>query len=336
MMWKTLYGKSSGDHGTLAFFRNHLRRIPVTSDAKKDINACVDLIYTVMQGHILASACNILKISTLEECPILPSDLKAARKSEQLAFICDIAQQIVDKCTLVDAAFTNGEIPDIGDGVYNYARELCHFGALVMEVKDSWSEGDGPRMIRCWKLLMPHFKAAGHPKYALEALRLQMQVNATLSPNLAHQVVWNRFVNVRGGQGKNIPCDLHNEHMNKLLKNVITNMGSNLTDKALNRAARTVTLLDVISQQFDAQSGVPHRTSSHSTISDTDDVKKVMATVLKNKLLTPLGKREHRCFPGMKLNPLHKWNVEKTHSWITTKKKEYLKFKGKFRSEIET
>ena len=39
---------------------------------------------------------------------------------------------------------------------------------------------------------MPHFKAAGHTKYALEALRLLMQVNITLSPNLAHQVMWHR------------------------------------------------------------------------------------------------------------------------------------------------
>ena len=87
-----------------------------------------------------------------------------------------------------------------------------------MEVKDVWSEGDGERMIRCWKLLMPHFKTLGHPKYALEAMRLQMQVNATLSPNLAHQVTWNRFINTHGGHGRNIPCDLHNEHVNKMFQ----------------------------------------------------------------------------------------------------------------------
>ena len=80
------------------------------------------------------------------------------------------------------------------------------------------SEGDGGRVMQCWKLYMPHFIAAGHTKYALDALKLQMQVNATLSPNLAHQVMWNRFVNTRGGLGRNIPGDLHNEHVNKLLK----------------------------------------------------------------------------------------------------------------------
>ena len=47
-------------------------------------------------------------------------------------------------------------------------------------------------------------------------------------PNLAHQVMWNRFVNVRG---RNILCDLHNEHLNKLLKRIITNIGASLTEK---------------------------------------------------------------------------------------------------------
>ena len=35
---------------------------------------------------------------------------------------------------------------------------------------------------------------------------------------LAHQVMWHRFVNTKGGMGKNIPCDLYNEHVNRLVK----------------------------------------------------------------------------------------------------------------------
>lgn len=204
-----------------------------------------------------------------------------------------------------------------------------------MELRDAWGEGDGERVLRCWKLLMPHFKTAGHSKYALQALRLQMQVKVTSSPNLSHQIMWNRFVNVKGGLGKNIPCDLYNEHVNKLLKQRIANMGPNLTERALQRAARSVTAFDGISEQFDVQSGVPHRSSAHSTKSDTKDVKKVMTAVKKNRLLTELGSREHRSFPGLSLNPLSKWDVDKTKDWIKAKKKEYLKYQGKFRSDVD-
>ena len=59
--WKAEYGKSSGDHGTLAFSRSsRLNRIAVTKELKKDVNACIDFISTVMKGYFLACACGIL------------------------------------------------------------------------------------------------------------------------------------------------------------------------------------------------------------------------------------------------------------------------------------
>ena len=154
------------------------------------------------------------------------------------------------------------------------------------------------------------------------------------SPNLAHQVTWHRFVNVSGGAGNNIPCDLFNEHVNKLLKHIIRNMGSNLTESAIQRAARSVTCLKQICDSFDSKSGVPYRTTAHSTRCDKTDVKKVVRTVLDNKLLTKVGSREHRSFKDMKLNPLHKWDVKKTEKWIKDKIKEYQKYNGGFCTEV--
>ena len=113
------------------------------------------------------------------------------------------------------------------------ARVLCHFAALVHLFTD---EGDGERVIRCWKLCM---HAGMKTNYALEALRLQFQF-ATLQPNLVHQLTWGRFVNTHGGKGRNLPCDLHNEHVNRQL---IANMGANFTLSASTRAARAVSFL---------------------------------------------------------------------------------------------
>ena len=120
---------------------------------------------------------------------------------------------------------------------------------------DAWEEGDGDRVFQCWRLFLPHFRADGCTKYALEALRLQMQVNVVLSPNLAHQVKWHRFLNTRGGLGMNIPCDLYNEHVNKVIKCIIQNMGSNLTEKSLQRAVHYVAPFHQICEQFDKESG---------------------------------------------------------------------------------
>ena len=202
----TRHGKSSGDHGTLAFFRSHLNRIAVTKELKKDVNACIDFISTVMKGHFLVCACGILGVTSLDGPLTLPPGLHKASAVEQLTFINDISKIVVEHCSLVQGSLTNETVVDNNDGVYNYARILCHYGSLMMEFRDAWQEGDGERILRCWKLFMPHFKTAGCTKYLLETLKLQFQSTITSSPN-PHQITWNRFVNIKGGAGNNIPCD---------------------------------------------------------------------------------------------------------------------------------
>ena len=92
------------------------------------------------------------------------------------------------------------------------------------------------------KIFKLHFHAERRTKYALEALRFQLQL-ATLSPDLVHQLTQGRFVNTHGGPGMNRHCDVHNEHVNKLFKEVISNMGANFTETASIRAAWAVTSL---------------------------------------------------------------------------------------------
>ena len=300
---------------------------------KKDVNACIDFITTIVKGHYLACACEIFGVSQIDEQLVLPNGILKASDPEKLAFISKIASMVVERCSLIESSLTEDSRVHKQDGVYNYAKILCHYGSLAMEFRDAWHEGDGERVLRCWKLFLPHFKQAGCTKYSLEAFRLQLQSGITYSPNLANQVVWHRFVNVKSGAGNNIPCDLFNEHINKQLKYIISNMGSNLTEGSLQRAARSVTALHQIYANFDAQSGVPTRTTAHSTRSDKGDVKKVVSTVLKNKLLAELCNREHKCFKEMKPDPLYKWNVNGTKEWITRKIKEYQKNNGRLRIE---
>ena len=233
-----------------------------------------------------------------------PRDLLKDNLERKREFIEGIARQVVDRLTLVELVFVApGEMADSGDTCYNYAHVLCHFGSLVIEFRDAWAEGDGERVLRCWRLFLPHFRVAGHTKYSLAAFNVQLQIKATLSPNAAHQVVWHRFVNSRGGIGKNISRDLYNEHVNRLVKHIIQNMGPNLTEASLQRAARSVSTLHVICQTFDKQSGVPHSTVAHSTRPDRVDVLKVVGTVMQHKLLTPVPGRKHTSFPALHLAP---------------------------------
>ncbi len=157
---------------------------------------------------------------------------------------------LVDRWTIVPEAILGQPLPDISEGVYNYARDLCHLAPIVIEFTDAWSEGDGPRILHCWKVMMLHFYANRNTKYALEALRLQCDL-ASLPPSLAHQLTWDRTVNTHGGSGHNIPCDLHNEHVHRHFKEKIGDMGANFTNEASTPAARSVSTLVSIEDLFD-------------------------------------------------------------------------------------
>lgn len=132
---------------------------------------------------------------------------------------------------------------------------------------------------------MLHFYAERRTKYTIEVLRLQLQL-ATLSPDLVHQLIWGRFVNTHGGPGMNIPCDLHNEHINKFFKEVISNMGANFTEAASTRVARAVTSLAHMAGRFNSESGIHPEATAHTTKSDKTDVMSVVKVLQQRDVLT--------------------------------------------------
>ena len=186
-MWKTLYKSSACNHGTLMFFRNKLNRTTLSNDPKKQVDATIDFVYTVVKGHWIACACEILGITDADGTINYPRGLLKEGLEKKREFVEGIARQVVDRLTLVESSFVRpGELADSGDTRYNYARVLCHFGSLVMECRDAWAEGDGERVIRCWRLFLPHFQVAGHTKYSLAAFNVQLQTKATLCCTPSH------------------------------------------------------------------------------------------------------------------------------------------------------
>ena len=223
-----MFTTSSSNHGTLSQMCSLLGRLPAAKDPKKDMNASTDFLTTVLSGHYVAAACNILELEKADSpIPGIP-DYKKSSLEEKQAFVFKIAGQVVDRCGLVDDALLFEKVKNPLDGVYSYTRVLCHSFSLALEFMDAWSEGDGDRICRCWKMFMLYFRSGTNTKYALQAVHLQFQL-LQLSPSVSHQLKWGRFVNYRGGAGKNIPCELHNEHVNRGVKDIINHMGANLT-----------------------------------------------------------------------------------------------------------
>ena len=147
--------------------------------------------------------------------------------------------------------------------------------------------------------------------------------------SLSTQIKWNRFFNAHGGLGRNIPCDLYNEHANQLFKEIITNTGANLTDESMQRAARSATTLHQAQSNFDKQSV---GTSAHSTRPDDTDVLRVTSVVCREDLLEVKEGRSHSRFTKIAMNLLSRLRKECLQTWIYKKIKETIKY-GNVRGE---
>ena len=143
---------------------------------------------------------------------------------------------------------------------------------------------------------------------------------------MSHHIKWERFINVHGGPGRNIPCDLFNEHMNKLFKDIIAHMGANVTEKTVQRAARSVTTLTKVMQVFDKQTGISVQNKAHADRQDDNDVSKVADVLIKENLLEIKPGRKLSQFPGFDPNPLSGLDWAQMETWIGRKKKELLTF----------
>ena len=191
--------------------------------------------------------------------------------------------KIVENCSIIGDAVLAKNVSECGYHKYNYARTLCHFASLALEFYDAWHEGDGVRIIRCYHLLLPHMYQSGRTKYSFEITRLLIQLQC-LPANLTQQLIWDRFINTHSGMGHNLPCDLHNEHVNKLLKEVIRHMATKFSQKALTSAARSVTYMASVATNFDQQCGITPESTAHQTKDDAGDVKRVMEVVRREEL----------------------------------------------------
>jgi len=136
-----------------------------------------------------------------------------------------------------------------------YATDLLTMCLVWYGLHDAVRERDSDRIVLYWKLLLPVFQQQGHYNYAKEASLLLAQT-LYLSERKATELKWNRSVNTSGRTGCNIPCDLHMKHLNRNLKSMIHNMGSNIKDSSIDRAAKSLGVVSQICKTFAAESSI--------------------------------------------------------------------------------
>ena len=208
--------------------------------------------------------------------------------------------------------------------MFSYQSSFLEIGILVKNFYDAISEGDGLRIVRCWKFMLQYLKVDGASsrKYALEALYLQCQVNSLLSPRAAHRLIWNRFFKSKCGSGRNIPLDLALEHFNKLIKTLIRNMGANgLNKSAVNRHCKALATNKQLLDNFDEMCNITRRSGRHIQQSTRNDLIKVVKGVIDNNAFVFTDGRSYKHFSRMPSSLLDNFNASDMFKWINEHKK---------------
>lgn len=190
------------------------------------------------------------------------------------------------------------------DSVFNYASAVLNDGLLLLEFIDAIREGDGSRILRCWKAMLIYFQFGRHSNYAKEAIMLQAQVNASASPHVAAQITWSRVVNSRGGLGNNIPVDLYNEHLNRALKTAVAGVGANVAPKTIIQCGKSLKGLLEIVANYDQENSIHEASSKHTRSSLLKDEDAVLDELVRKSCVfdyTP--GRDHNTFRSIVPNP---------------------------------
>ena len=204
------------------------------------------------------------------------------------------------------------------DGIYNYACRILGMNLMARNFHDASREGDGERLIRCWKFLLLHFKSDGRIKYSVEAFHLLAQVNALLPPHLAHDLTWNRTCNVNGGEGKNIPLDLMVEHFNRVFKDDINTFRPNIGENSIARSSQAIGVMKEMLDKFDTLIKINKPSGRHVGPSDERDFSVMLKILVSEGVFKKQQGRGHRSFVNISIDPFAslKANPKPLFMWL--------------------
>lgn len=202
------------------------------------------------------------------------------------------------------------------DHIYEYACGILSHGLMYMEFRDAIREGDGSRILRCWRYFMILFKKTRRTNYSVEAFNLLAQYHFMLSPREAMQLLWSRTVNVHGRAGRNIACDLHMEHLNREAKKGIAGTGANITDESVKRIGRSIGQLVPILNNFDIINHIKEPSDRHSRRSTHKDMGILLKQLEDTNVFNVIPGRVHRSFPKFKANPVRHDSVKDLTEWM--------------------
>ena len=147
--------------------------------------------------------------------------------------------------------------------------------------------------------MLPVFRSSRRKNYAVESLNMLCQVNHTLTPGQSAELLWSRFVNTQGLPERNIPSDLHLEHLYRIFKDAIQGLGRNKTVKSITKLGKAKdTLSPVLSRFVEDNKVTSTRSSAHNPPSVKQDVNLILDQLQQSEVFNNITGQKHKSFPN--------------------------------------
>ena len=101
-------------------------------------------------------------------------------------------------------------------------------------------------------------------------------------------------------------CDLHLEHLNRVLKTAIKGLGANKTNKGIVRVGKCIGVISHLLDTFDKQTDIAQNSSTHKVLSFEK-----LRELVDTSVFQEIGYRQHNSFQNFKTNQMRNLNKKK-------------------------
>jgi len=155
---------------------------------------------------------------------------------------------------------------------------------------------------------------------------MKLLCNLKYRPYDSHQLIFDRFINIHGLPGKNIPMDLHLEHLNNFLKEQLKTLRSNLNEKNAKRVAEAMNNIRHLVMTTEKNLDIKKSTSGKQKRDYTETVKKLVKEMKnQNPFVQDQAYKSYESFEYFDDSLLTKHDTTKLFEWTKEKSMEFKK-----------
>ena len=310
---------------TLYQLKNLIQRSNVSTNVSSAYHADNDFIEIVTESLIVGAALHVLEVDSV--CNIIANE-------ETLNYVAD---NLVDSYVLNDIkrychqlhcdATNNCHMCNEGycnDDLHTYVCQVLFLGMLLILMKRTTEAGDGERCLMQWKICLIIYHAVHKVKYRLESFLTMVSQKCILPSHLAFQLKHNRFINLSGGEGKNLDGDYTIELFNRVAKQRISRLGPNHTPDVIKHIGQTINFTNDLEKHMCVQTytSLLSRTKTNKKKADSD-MHKIVTEIINTKPFAHITNRTSSAFDFTSCNIFRNFNANNLKEFINDNKTKY-------------